>query len=165
MCSWEDELTRKNLNLSTIRYQPLIKWCFFPVGCINCTALWSNSHCGRAYPSGGNEIQKGHAGCSGEAVLSPVVNQWGWCQMWHMSLCQMHFFLALKIKEKSGSPEGADTGYCVWGNRNPGGGIGTLCLFLGLFKQLSSLRQYGRNKSLTKHCWNSSGGTEKLTGE
>lgn len=61
-------------------------------------------------------------------------------------------FLALKIKEKSGSPEGADTGYCVWGNRNPGGGIGTLCLFLGLFKQLSSLRQYGRNKSLTKHC-------------
>lgn len=44
-------------------------------------------------------------------------------------------FLALKKKKEiSGSTERAETEYYAWGNRNPGGEIGTLCLLLGLFE-------------------------------
>lgn len=49
-----------------------------------------------SYQSARNEMEKGHASCSAEAVLSPIANQWGWCQIWHMSICQM----ALKKKKR-----------------------------------------------------------------
>lgn len=52
----------------------------------------------------------------------------------------MHFFGPKnKKKEESGSLERAEPGYYVWGNQNAGGGIGTLCLLLGLFKQLEAI--------------------------
>lgn len=49
-----------------------------------------------SYQSARNEMEKGHASCSAEAVLSPIANQWEWCQIWHMSICQM----ALKKKKR-----------------------------------------------------------------